>query len=58
MGHPSMGWPTSLSLLPPGLELDVLDGDVVDGEVEVVDCTHDGGVEAVGDDPGASNLLV
>ena len=37
--------------LSPGLELDVLDGDVVDGEVEVVDCTHDGGVEAVGDDP-------
>ena len=53
-----MGWPTSLSLLPPGLELDVLEGDVGDGEVEVVDCTHDGGVEAVGDDPGASNLLV
>ena len=45
-------------VLSPGLELDVLDGDVVDGEVEVVDCTHDGGVEAVGDDPGASNLLV
>ena len=45
-------------LLSPGLELYVLDGDVVDGEVEVVDGAHDGGVEAVGDDPGASNLLV
>ena len=45
-------------LLSSGLELGVRDGDVVDGEVEVVDCTHDGGVEAVGDDRGASNLLV
>ena len=37
-------------LLSPGLELDVLDGNVVDGEVEVVDGAHDGGVEAVGED--------
>ena len=44
--------------LSPGLELYVRDGDLVEGEVEVVDGTHDGGVEAVGDDPGASNLLV
>ena len=44
--------------LSPGLELDVLDGDAVEGELEVVDGAHDGGVEAVGDDPGASNLLV
>jgi hypothetical protein len=35
--------------LSPGLELDVLDGDDVDVEVEVVDGAHDGGVEAVGE---------
>ena len=34
--------------LSPGLELYVRGGDVVDGEVEVVDRAHDGGVEAVG----------
>ena len=45
-------------LLSPGLELDVKDGDAVDRQLEVVDGAHDGGVEAVGDDPGASNLLV
>ena len=45
-------------LLSPRVELDVLDGDAVEGEMEVVDSAHDGGVEAVGDDPGASNLLV
>ena len=44
--------------LTPGLELDVPYGDVFDGEVEVVDGAHDGGVEAAGEDPGASNLLV
>ena len=45
-------------VLSLGLELDVLDGDAVEGERKVVDGAHDGGVEAVGDDPGASNLLV
>ena len=44
--------------LSPGAELDVVDRDVVEGELEVVDGAHDGGVEAVGEDPGASNLLV
>ena len=39
--------------LSPGLELDVLDGDGVEGELEVVDGAHDGGVEAVGEDLGA-----
>ena len=38
-------------LLSPGLELDVLDGDAVEGELEVVDGAHDGGVEAVGEEP-------
>jgi hypothetical protein len=36
--------------LPPGLKLDALDGDGFDGELEVVDGAHDGGVEAVGED--------
>lgn len=40
------------ALLSPGLELDVLDGDIVDGEVEVVDGAFDGGVEAAGEDLG------
>ena len=59
-----LGWPLwdgdqlSGDTLSPGLEQDVLDGDPVEGEVEVVDGAHDGGVEAVGDDPGASNLLI
>ena len=34
-------------LLSRGAELHVLDGDAVEGEVEVVDGAHDGGVEAV-----------
>ena len=34
--------------LSPGLELDVLDGDAVDRQLEVVAGAHDGGVEAVG----------
>jgi hypothetical protein len=38
------------ALLSPGLELDVLDGDFVDGEVEVMDSAFDGGAEAVGED--------
>ena len=42
-----MGDPLSL-----GPELDVLDGDVVDDEIEVADYAHDGGVEAVGEDLG------
>ena len=33
-----------------GLELDVLDGGAIEGEMEVVDGAHDGGVEAVGED--------
>ena len=37
-------------VLSPGLELDVLDGDAVDRQLEVVDGAHDGGVEAVGED--------
>ena len=44
------------ALLSPGLELDVLDGDVVEGEVEVVDRAHDGGVEAVGEDLGGEGV--
>ena len=56
---PIVGWGRAVGdVLSPGLELDVPDGDAVEGELEVVDGTHDGGVEAVGDDPGASNLLV
>ena len=58
-GLPTVGRGPALGvLLSPGVELDVLDGDVVDRQLEVVDGAHDGGVEAVGDDPGASNLLV
>ena len=37
-------------LLSPGLELDVLDEDAINGELELVDDAHDGGVEAVGAD--------
>ena len=35
----------SRKLLSLGLELDVLDGDVVEGEMEVVHGAHDGGVD-------------
>ena len=35
--------------LSPGLELDVLHGNVVTRKLEVVDGAHDGGVEAVGE---------
>ena len=38
------------ALLSFGLELEILDGDVVDGEVEVVDGAFDGGVQAVRED--------
>ena len=34
--------------LAPGLALDVLDGNVVDGEVEVEDDAHDGGLPSPG----------
>ena len=44
-------------LLSAGLELDVLDGDVVEGAVEVVDRAHDGGVEAVGEDLGTEEAV-
>ena len=50
--------PPLRGVLSPGLELDVLDCDAFHGELEVVDGAHDSGVEAAGDDPGASNLLV
>ena len=43
-------WDEGLRLrvvLSPGVELDVVDGDAVVGELEVVDGAHDGGVEAV-----------
>ena len=43
-------------LLAPGLELDVLDGDVVDAELEVVNGAHDGGVEAVSEDLGGEGV--
>ena len=42
--------------LTPGLELDVPYGDVFDGEVEVVDGAHDGGVEAAGEDLGGERV--
>ena len=44
------------ALLSPGLELDVLDGGVVDGDVEVVNGAHDGGVQAVGEDFGGEGV--
>ena len=36
------------NVLSPRAELDVLDWAAVEGELEVVDGAHDGGVEAVG----------
>jgi hypothetical protein len=36
------------------VELDVVDGDFVECEVEVVDGAHDSGVEAVGEDFGCN----
>ena len=43
-------------LLSPGLEPHVLDGNIVEGELEVVDGAHDGGVEAVGEDLGGERV--
>ena len=43
-------------MLSLGLELDVLDGHIVAGELEVVDGAHDGGVEAVGEDLGGEGV--
>ena len=43
-------------MLSLGLGLDVLDGDVVNGELEVVDGAHDGGVEAVGEHLGGERI--
>jgi hypothetical protein len=48
--------PQLTGMLPPGVELDVLDGDTVEGELEVVDSAHDGGVEAVGEDLGGERI--
>ena len=46
-------------VLSPGLKLDVLDGDAVEGELEVVDGADDGGVETVGEARvGARDLTV
>ncbi len=42
--------------LPPGLELGVVDGDVVTRKLEVVDGAHDGGVEAVGEHLGGKRV--
>ena len=47
------GWEGALS---PGLALDVLEGDAVEGELEVVDGAHEGGVEAVGKHLGGERV--
>ena len=43
-------------VLSVGLDLDVLDGDAIEGELEVVDGPHDGGVEAAGEDLGGERV--
>jgi hypothetical protein len=40
----------------PRLELDILDGDIVHGELEVVDGAHDGGLEALREDLGCERV--
>ena len=44
--HPGQD-PRLRVLLSSGAELDVVDGNAVEGELEVVDGAHDGGVEPV-----------
>jgi len=56
VGWAAGDWPLLRVLLSLGLELDVLDGDAIQGELEVVDGAHDGGLKAVGEDLGGERV--